>query len=218
MNSTPLIRDIIVTDTRIDVKVDERFRDKYLWDDFFVEYGEDLGLANLDPAIVVAPFVLNVVQLVWLSDRNFNVGDLDAELLDSLEDIRAHIKTLYPGRRWGGHLAADRRVARSDRGENMVSVAPARFFTGGVDSIYTCLRRYPERSNLVTVWGNEHPLDFEEKWWLFRENCAAFAAQHGHHIVFAKTNAKEIIKRKSLRPEIPVWWRNLQQGMGKGTL
>ena len=32
--------------------------------------------------------------------------------------------------------------------------------------------------------------------------------------MFARTNAKEIIKRKSLRPEIPVWWRNLQQGMG----
>ena len=73
MGSLPLTRDVSVTHNRIDVKVDERFRENYLWDDFFVEYSEDLGLSDMDPVIVIAPFVLNVVQLVWLSDRTFRL-------------------------------------------------------------------------------------------------------------------------------------------------
>ena len=163
MGCLPLTRDVSVTHNRIDVKVDERFRENYLWDDFFVEYSEDLGLSDMDPAIVIAPFVLNVVQLVWLSDRTFRLDSLDAELVESLGDIRAHIKKLYPGRSWDGQLVPD----RSQRSNNAADGPPARFFTGGVDSVYTSLRRYPECSRLFAIWGNEHPLDFGEKWQLF---------------------------------------------------
>ena len=57
-------------------------------------------------------------------------------------------------------------------------------------------------------------MDFESKWALVRCGVEAFAAKFGHRNTFIKTNGKEFIRRKSIRPDIPVWWAYVQHGMG----
>ena len=90
----------------------------------------------------------------------------------------------------------------------------AMLFTGGVDSTFTSLYHHPRPQTLITVWGNETALDFEERWRLLSSQCKSFAGQFGHRNFFIKTNAKEIVRRKRIGPDILVWWRNVQQGMG----
>lgn len=209
-----LIEGIEVTPKRVEVRLNARFRRRYLWDDFFVEYDDDIGLDRMPLTVALAPFILNVVQLVWFSDDRYQFDALDEDLAQSLEAIRPAFQALYPRRRWAGELWVGNTVrnvanARSADGKEIDLL-----FTGGVDSVFTSLYNYPRRQNLITVWGNETALDFEEKWLAFRNQVRDFAGRFGHRNTFLKTNAKEIIRRKSIRPDIPVWWAYVQLGMG----
>ena len=211
-----LIEDIVVTGNRLEVRTNATFRRKFLWDDFFVEYNEDIGLDRMDASIYLAPFILNVAQLVWFSNENYRLDSLDVELARSLQLLRDHARALYPRRRWEGELVADRLVGHV-RDESIPPAdadSVAILFTGGVDSVYSSFCHHPKRQLLITFWGNETPLDMPEKWEQIREQAAAFGERFGHHNLFIKSNAKEIIKRKSLRPDIPVWWPHLQREMG----
>ena len=167
----------------------------------------------MDKTVALAPFILNVAPLVWLSGETYEIDALDAELAQAVDEIRREIEGLYPRHRWDGRLEAARLVTNevdSTPSDDRLSM----LFTGGVDSVYTSLKHYPTPQNLIAVWGNETALDFEDRWRLLSAECENFAGQFGHRNIFIKTNAKEIIKRKRIRPDIRVWWGDVQIGMG----
>ena len=208
-----LIDDCMINANRLTVRANPAFRRKFLLDDFFVEYGEDIGLDRMDRTVALAPFILNVAPMVWFSGETYRIDALDADLAGALEATRMEVRRMYPRHRWDGRLEAARLV------HSAVSARPdedriALLFTGGVDSSYTSLLHYPTSQNLITIWGNETALEDDEKWRLFSRHCERFANQFGHRNLFIKTNAKEIVKRKRVPPDIAVWWANVQHGMG----
>ena len=210
-----LIDNIHVTARRLEITVAAPIRRTYLSGDFFVEYSEDIGLDRMEWAIALAPFLLNVAPLVWFSNDVYEIDVLDADLAASLEDLRQEMKRLYPRRRWDGRLVANRLVRSTAPAEAATSDRPMpMLFTGGVDSTFTSICHHPSPQTLITAWGNETALDFDEKWQVLSDHCRRFAEAYGHQNFFIKTNAKEIIRRKRIGPDIPVWWRNIQHGMG----
>ncbi len=210
-----LIEDITVAGNRVGVKANAAFSRDHLRDDFYVEYMDDIGLDRMNETVALAPFILNVAQLVWIGDRDYEIDALDKDLAQSLEKIRPVFKTLYPRHGWEGRLQP-RQLVDNVTKETTIDLGEETnlLFTGGVDSVLTSLQNYPRRQNLITVWGADVALDFEPKWLALRRSAESFAATYGHRNTFIKTNGKEIIRRKSIRPDIPVWWAYVQHGMG----
>ena len=81
-----LIDAIVVNKNRIDIKINEGFKKKFLKGDFYATYDKDLDLAKLDNSLNVLPFVSNVISIIWISGRTYYIDSLDQEFHESLKN------------------------------------------------------------------------------------------------------------------------------------
>ena len=91
-----IIEVINVTKRRVEITVNKEFKKLYLQSNFFAEYEANIDLTALDRSLVVMPFVMNVITIIWISGKIYFIESLDKELYTSLKVIKKVFKTLYP--------------------------------------------------------------------------------------------------------------------------
>jgi len=214
--SAELIEDVAVHGSRIVVKAGRAFRKRYLAEDFFVEYDADIPLSTLGESILVIPFLLNVMPLVWRSGRSYRIPGLDGDFTASLEDIRQAFRTVYPRVPWDGELVPGRTTPRAaSRG----LANAALLFSGGVDSAYSSLAQRDVVRSHITVqsllgrwsWRNERSQT------AIQEYFRGYAARLGCESRLITSNLRTFISEArlvGLWPDPRRWMIEVQHGLG----
>lgn len=212
-----LIEALTVTHNTIRVKVNQSFKKKYLKSDFFVEYDEDIDLEQFDYSILSLPFLMNVISLVWISQEDYIIDEMDTEIYESLERLKKVFEIMYPHTSWNGRILPKKLVTHQPLKEN-VPGKMALLFSGGVDSTTSSLYHRTNPQLLITAWGqSELPLDEPGLWKEKQRQMIDFARQYGHDNAFLKSNYYYFLdfsKLKHLSPEILTWRMDTIEDIG----
>jgi hypothetical protein len=218
-----LIERFELNQNRIEVSACTSFDSRYLLDEFFVEYDENLKLDDLEYSILQIPFILNVIPIIWMSGEKYHIEQLDKTLASSLENIRGAFRTMYPNIPWSGELVADQYVNTPNAAlqEKRPVERLAILYSGGVDSVCTSLRHADKKQLLISIWGPGVALENEPGWLVSQERCKQFARAHGHAVTFLKSNLNRFLYTSALKSqprtiygEPPNWWEDVQHGLG----
>ena len=99
-----LIESFTIEKNHLDVKINHKFKEKYLTEDFFVTYDNDIDLSKMDPSIALMPFLLNVLTIIWISGEEYWVDAMDATFYKAAKEIKRVFKKIYPATPWNGRL------------------------------------------------------------------------------------------------------------------
>jgi hypothetical protein len=211
-----LVDELIVEGSRIATRAHPRFHSRYLSEDFFVQYEDSVSLDALDESILIIPFLLNVLPLVWISGETYRIRSLDAELASALDGIRRTFRTLYPAAPWQGELIPDEIVTNPPPDE---SSEIALLFSGGLDSAYSSLVHRETPQLLITILSSLGVQDWRRDAACIaaRAHFRAFASRYGHRTRFVASNLCEFIELRKLAevwPRPRRWLLDVQYGLG----
>lgn len=161
-----LIQSMHIDRNHLKISVNQNLKLRFLRDDFFAEYDEDIDLNALDSSLVTMPFVLNVLPIVWISNRDYSIDSMDEDLYHSLEKIKKVYERLYPKTSWTGNLIPRKLV----KNKPLVSLKDSKdhialLYSGGLDSLCASLMHMGQHQLLITAWGQwDVPLERGEIW------------------------------------------------------
>ncbi len=205
----PLIEKVAVHKNRVDITINKRFKRRYLRDDFFVEYADDIDLEQFDYSIVTLPFIMNVISLVWISGEDYEVDEMDAEVYESLQRIKDVFKIFHPKTPWNGRLIPKKLVSHTYPALKQPQERIALLFSGGIDSTTSSIYHKDTKQLLITAWGQSAlPLHQPKLWQTIKGQISSFARQYGHDIEVLKSNYYYFLnlpKLKTISPEIVTW-------------
>jgi len=212
-----LIDSIQVSKTKIIIKPAAHFRDKFLIvDTFFIEYEDDVNIENLDESILILPFLLNVMTIIWISGEKYTINRMDRQLYQSLKKVKKAVGLLYPNTQWDGELVpqvlVDNHVQLND--DNYVAM----LFSHGLDSICASFRNFEKKQHFITAWGHyDTPLHNQDRWQQRRQAVQDFAERYNRRTSFLQSNYHNIFNREFLdhiSPEITNWRLMCVEGLG----
>lgn len=216
---TQLIENATFEKNRITIKINHDFKKKYLHDDFFVEYENNIDLEKLDESILLMPFIMNIITIVWASGEKYTISSMDKELFNSLQLIKKIFQLFYPSINWHGELIPQKLVENKPL-EKFKSTEKeiALLFSGGLDSVCSSLRNKGKKQLLITIWGNcDLGLNNVNLWKQCQQSFSNFAKTYGHTNAFLQSNFHDFINREYLNkwfPEIRSWRMQAIEGLG----
>lgn len=214
-----LIESLEINKNSLKVTINKTLKNKYLVDDFFIEYDEDIDLNSFDKSIATLPFVLNVLPIIWISGEHYSIESMDEDLFHSLTKIKEVYKGIYPRTGWDGTLTPERLVKNRYEG---VTKDPERnlalLFSGGLDSTCSSYYHGDRKQLLITAWGQwDVPLFNEELWKQRKQTFLDHAAKFGHSNSFIRSNYHDFLNwdiLNQISPEISAWRVDTTEGLG----
>lgn len=215
-----LIESVIIAKNRLDVRINPTLKKRFLRNDFFVEYDSDIDLSLLDYSIVIMPFIMNVMTIIWISGDTYFIESMDENLFHSLKKVKEVFKRMYPMTQWNGDLIARRLVKNTilkDQGiEDQGRVAL--LFSGGLDSTSSFFSYLDRKKLLIMAWGQyDTPLKDEELWEKRKKAVVEFASCYDSSCSFFRSNYHDFLNWNVLNrasPEIKNWRIGAVEGMG----
>lgn len=167
-------------------------------------------------SILVIPFVCNVLPIIWLTDSELVLDELDQTFYNSIANFKRGYIKMYPQLKFKGRITINRLIDNYYKPQkNLV------LFSGGIDAICTVLRHQNEDLDLLTLWGSaDFPTKDVKGWNIQWENIKYNAGQLGFSSNYIKTNFCEFIPlwgaelKKLLYPVSGGWWHEIQHGIG----
>jgi len=211
MSAAPnnLIKEMVVEKSKLTIRVHDTFKERFLLDDFFIEY-EDVDLEEMPQSIITLPFILTMISTVWASGETYYVDVMDQDVYVGLAKLKKIYKLMYPKTPWNGKLIPRKVVSTPKPAQQFdENTHVALLFSGGLDSTVTSLYHKHKKQLLITAWGQyDFPLNKPSLWETAKARFIAFGKQYGHENTFLKSNYSEIFNHDVLEqysPEIPRW-------------
>ena len=210
----------IINKNKIVVKVDKGFSKQFIKEDFFAEYDTSIDLTKLDESIVTIPFILNIIPVVWVSNKTYAINVMDKDLYYSLQEVKKVFRIFYPEQKWAGKLIPRQLVTNTISSPNKPDQPPlGLLFSGGLDSVDSSMSHSDTKQLLITVWGADIPLHKTKMWSCVHRKCEQFARTYGHEHTFVKSNFRGFIQEggriqkylaNKLHKIFPWWGRTSQ--------
>lgn len=184
---------------------------------FRVEY--DIDVTSLPVEIALIPTLAHVCPVAWANGVDVEVSSIDSTFLHALQDSRQVLSQMYPSFIEGGEIRASKIVdTRADR-------SPADFdgrgllFSGGIDSVASCIRHRDEDPTLISVQGWVIGIDQEERWDGTRSHIDAFAGEHGLDVRTVRSNFRSFLDMPMLQAHYKryvdgAWYSSVGHGLG----
>ncbi|MDB2272859.1 hypothetical protein PM032_17995 [Halorubrum ezzemoulense] len=180
---------------------------------FYVEYSSDIS--DVPTEIVLIPLLANVAPVCWATDSEIHVPSIDAEFVDSLEEVRDGFSELYPMFTGSSSIHGERvNMQANGSGESGM------LFSGGVDSLATFIRHRDEKPTLFLAQGIDIDLDQDSAWNRTLNYAKNFADTYDTEVQTMKTNCYSFVSRQMLSAHFGEeitdnsWWSGVQHGMG----
>ena len=204
----------IINKNRIVVKANQLFSQKFIKEDFFAEYDESIDLTMLDESLVTIPFILSIIPVVWLCNKNYSIDVMDKDLYHSLQEVKKVFHIFYPEQEWAGELVPKKLVTNTI----IPSTLPDKpafglLFSGGLDCVDSSISYSDTKQLLITVWGSDVKVADRDNWDRVLEQCRKFSQTYGHDHMFVGSNFREFIKTSYLYKQIPRWWLHVSHGL-----
>ncbi|WP_123041925.1 hypothetical protein [Cohnella candidum] len=181
--------------------------------EFFVQY--DRPIRGVPEGILMIPLLANLLPVAWAAGADVYVDKLDRAFHESLLEVKAAFGLLYPRIKFSGELYV--RQLTDDR-PVLPPTRSAAFFSGGVDSLGTFLRRKEENPYLITIWGGDIGFHQPHIWHEVRRYNRDFAQAHGMESLFIKSSLRTFLNEERIAFQFGRfthgWWPGLQHGIG----
>ncbi len=216
-----LIKSTEITKNKLKVIVNQEFKNRYLREDFFIKYNDnDIDLTKLDYSIVIMPFLLNVISMVWNSGKKYTIASLDSDLYTSLETIKKIYVKMYPNLKWAGELIPEKlvkNIINFDSSHSNINKSVALTFSGGVDSTFSFFTHLDENIHLISAGGHpDQPLSSKSMWEERQKQLLSFAQKYNRPLFFLESNYITFInwgRLNSLSPAITDWRLGTLEGL-----
>lgn len=179
---------------------------------FVAEYSESLN--DVPVSIAVIPFIADVLPIVWLSDAELVVPELDQTFYESISEIKQGYETISPMLSFRGKISVKKVVTN----DYVPSAECGVFFSGGLDAYATLLMHISERPRLISLWGSDVKLTDEKGWSCVRQNVEAVAREFQlEPPIFVKTNFRTAIVEQRCEDLVTAspdqYWHGYQHGL-----
>lgn len=186
------------------------FNDK--GNEFWVEYSEEMDSVPI--GIAVIPFVCNVLPIVWLTNAQLIVPELDKTFFDSINVFKQGYVKMYPMLDFLGDVATTS-VDYSYQSNG----GSAAFFSGGVDAFTTLIQHREEHPLLITLLGADVKLTDYEGLSILKEQTSQTAIDYNlPKPCFVLSNFRTFIHESNLSSMVVAsndgWWHGFQHGIG----
>lgn len=215
-----LIHDIKIENQKITYFLNKKFHAKYLRENLYVEYENDIELSQLDYTILTMPLIMNTIGIIWISNKEYSIPVMDEELYYSLKTVKEVFKRFYPYTRFDGELIPKKLVNNSSFWHTHAwQDGVALPFSHGLDSLCTSMRHRTTPQLLITARGMpDTPLEmWQENWEYTQQVIEKYAQIHGHTTAYISSNFHEFFNWKELcafSPEIQHWRLCMVKGLG----
>ena len=215
-----VVKKIKKSKTIIEIKytVSDELKEFFNLDNYFkVDYYEDV--TKVPDSIAVIPFISNVLPIIWLTDSELVIDELDEAYAKSINKTRKAFNDMYETNIFKGKVTINKTITNKPlkRKEN-TSV----FCSGGVDStlsLVKCLKKN-QKPLLITIWGTDVWDHNTEGWSSLNEYATSLGKKLKLKNLFVKTNFRKfiyehVLTEKLLKAKInDSWWRGIQHGIG----
>lgn len=181
---------------------------------FWVEY--DRPIDSVPHSLLVIPLLSNILPIVWASDTDLYVEELDFTFMQSLDAIKNSFQGLHSNVKFKGNVYADRQIENNSYSAHH----SASLFSGGVDSLTTYIQRKEEKPYLISVWGADIELNNVKGWERVRHHLHAFGIRNHVTNVFVKSNLRSFLNHREIHTRFlrntnySSWWGPFQHGVG----
>ena len=183
-------------------------------DQFWVKY-ENIDLKVLPESILNIPLILNIAPAIWAMNLHVKVSEIDSKLFYSLQNLKPALRSMYPELSWSGTINAEKKIQNSNN--HSLKKNYALFFSGGLDSIFSCLSHLDQSPILIPVKGCDINLSDDKGWEIFKKNTLQFSKQFKLNISNIESNFLDFLNQSmlsGLNDKIYDWWSRVQHGMG----
>ena len=142
-----------------------------LSDKVFVEY--DQSIKSLDKSILSIPVVAGLITIAWAQGADFFIEKIDQNYLECLETIAPIMSNSFPKFQFS-KIKANQVVPNSFHNDRC-----GLFFSGGLDSITSYIKRRNEKPVLIFVHGIDVRSDDDESWKKTSELLENFSTTEG---------------------------------------
>ncbi len=182
-------------------------------DTMFIEYQEDMSM--VPESILAAPFVANIIPLMWATNTVMWVKELDQTFYDAMLRVHDAFQRLYSHFPLKGNLIPAKFI------ENQMDVKRESLllFSGGLDANCTYVRIRDTKPMLFNIQGWYQRLtDTDKAAEADIRDVNSFAKREGTDSSYVKSNFAVVVKEsewgKKIRPQFgDSWWHGFNHGM-----
>lgn len=190
-------------------KVGRYFKEKT----FYMEINENIG--SVPKSILLIPVLSNICPVAWIAGADIYVEEIDQQFLEALNVLKNSFQKLYPKHSFKGNIKYKKIKKNKGYGKKKSGL----FFSGGVDSIASYIRKSQENPYLLTVKGADIPLSEKEGWTKVKNHTKQFAKEHRLTPFFIQTNLRSFLNESNLNKDyakqgLRGWWGGVQHGLG----
>ncbi|MGN2275050.1 hypothetical protein [Priestia megaterium] len=182
-------------------------------DTFYIEMNENIK--SVPKSILLIPALANICPIAWITGADIYVEEIDEDFLEALSIIKKSFQKLYPQHYFGGEIRYQEVKKNKGYGKGKSLL----FFSGGVDSVTSYIRKRHEDPYLLTIWGADIPLSEKKEWGEVKNHTQQFAKDRGLTPFFIKSNLRSLLKERNLHNAyakygLKSWWGGIQHGLG----
>lgn len=122
----------------------------------FIEYPNSCDLSKIPVSVLMIPFVSNMLTMTMLLGISIEVPELDQEFYNSLKDIKASYKKMFPYINFNFDVKVKTLVNNQIKN---TTLKESLFFTGGLDAtsgfIELLNSSLHENLTLINIWGGD---------------------------------------------------------------
>jgi hypothetical protein len=179
----------------------------------FLEYNYDLtGIPN---SILAIPFVANVIPLIWITNSQLQITELDTSFHQGLSNIKAAYQNMFPGVAFQGSIAVDKLQLNIYDYE----YEAAALFSGGLDALTTFIRIKDKKPILITEYGwHTDDIQPSQVWEADKEHAVTFAKSHGLQNILVQSNYGNFVMAQNIDKDFrkklgDTWWHGLHHSL-----
>lgn len=182
-------------------------------DAFKAFYREDIS--EVPPSIAIIPFVCNILPIIWLTDTELVIEEIDKDFFESVEQFKNGYINMYPDFEFKGKVTA-KKIVKNTYNSNKSAV----LFSGGVDAFTTLISHLEEKPELITLWGADITFENSEGWQVVEKQVESTAKLLDLDYNIIRTNLRSFTTEKQLSNLIKQtnvklgWWHDFQHGIG----
>ena len=183
---------------------------------FYVKY--EFSVEQIPNAILVIPFICNVLPIAWVLDAKIVCDELDKDFYESIERFKKGYIDQYPDISFLGMVYPKKLIDTKTINEDRHNVVM--FYSGGVDATATMIRHLQEKPLLVTLWGADLMPGDEGGWKVVYSNNYNTARLFGLDYTYVKTSFRTFINEIELHELVKAinegygWYHDFSHGIG----
>ncbi|WP_339147756.1 MULTISPECIES: peptidase [unclassified Sutcliffiella] len=214
--SDVFLTNIIVKNNRVDFNYNSKGKiSRYFHPENILFYEYNKCMENVPISILAIPFISNIAPLVWITDSNLYLDELDEVFYKSLDEVKKGYQSMFPNIKFKGNIQVKKLV----KNEYEINKKSASLFSGGLDALTTYIRNKNSNPILITeyAWHEEKILP-SDTWEADKKNALLFGESNNLTNIFVESNYGTFLLSKLVDKDFSkklgdTWWHGLHHGL-----